>query len=568
MQSLGDALLIAGADGAIAAVNPRAASLVPELTPGTRLGTGDGDVPPPAPLDEALAGEVTVRRGGRTLAVTAARLEATTRASSGRCATSPSARAWSGSRREFVATASHELRSPLTSIKGFVELLGASKGLDARQREFLDIVLMSTNRLVDLVNDLLDVARIEAGRVEIHRRPADLGEIVDARSRRCCAPRLEAPRPDAGGRRPRRPAAALADPGRVRQILTNLLTNAHLYTHERRHDHGVGARGRATRLVLEVADTGRGMTAEQLEHVFDRFYRGAAARAAPRHGPRPGDRPVARRPARRDDRASPASPARARRSRVPLPRAAEAPSRAAARAALAGKRVLVVDDEQDIAELIAEHAAPYGVEPDDRHDGREALEALRGERFDALTLDILMPGMSGFEVLRALRATRRCARCRSSSCRCSPGARRSAGEWVVAKPIDADELADALGAAVLAGRVRVLARRAPGGARGRSRRRSTSSASSTSGPRTPPRPRALCGQPLFEVALVDAGLPDADAVLAALRLRGRRLRRSVVVFSVGGRRARARAAGRRARADRGRRLHRVLALLRDAPVAG
>ena len=71
---------------------------------------------------------------------------------------------------EFVATASHELRSPLTSIKGFVELLSRSDGLDAKQREFVDVILLSTNRLVDLVNDLLDVARIEAGQFEIHRR--------------------------------------------------------------------------------------------------------------------------------------------------------------------------------------------------------------------------------------------------------------------------------------------------------------------------------------------------------------------------------------------------------------
>ena len=79
---------------------------------------------------------------------------------------------------EFVATASHELRSPLTSIKGFVELLSRSDGLDAKQREFVDVILLSTNRLVDLVNDLLDVARIEAGQFEIHRRPTDVVEAV------------------------------------------------------------------------------------------------------------------------------------------------------------------------------------------------------------------------------------------------------------------------------------------------------------------------------------------------------------------------------------------------------
>ena len=80
---------------------------------------------------------------------------------------------------EFVATASHELRSPLTSIKGFVELLErSSEGMSERQREFVEIILKSTDRLVELVNDLLDVARIEADHVEINRRPIDVGEAV------------------------------------------------------------------------------------------------------------------------------------------------------------------------------------------------------------------------------------------------------------------------------------------------------------------------------------------------------------------------------------------------------
>ena len=80
---------------------------------------------------------------------------------------------------EFVATASHELRSPLTSIKGFVELLQRSpESMSERQREFVEIILKSTDRLVELVNDLLDVARIEADHVEINRRPIDVGEVV------------------------------------------------------------------------------------------------------------------------------------------------------------------------------------------------------------------------------------------------------------------------------------------------------------------------------------------------------------------------------------------------------
>ena len=82
---------------------------------------------------------------------------------------------------DFVATASHELRSPLTSIKGFIELLETTdnENLTERQLEFIHIALQSTDRLAELVNDLLDIARIESGQFEIHPRSVDLRETVD-----------------------------------------------------------------------------------------------------------------------------------------------------------------------------------------------------------------------------------------------------------------------------------------------------------------------------------------------------------------------------------------------------
>ena len=160
----------------IATTNPRAAELVPGLRPGTRVDAPGSPLPP---LSTALARETVIEHHGRTLAVTAAPLgseadgvvwtvrDVTERARLERA------------KSDFVATASHELRSPLTSIKGFVELLERSpENMSARQREFVDIILRSTDRLVELVNDLLDVARIDADNVEITRRPIDVGEAV------------------------------------------------------------------------------------------------------------------------------------------------------------------------------------------------------------------------------------------------------------------------------------------------------------------------------------------------------------------------------------------------------
>jgi CheY-like chemotaxis protein len=192
--------------------------------------------------------------------------------------------------------------------------------------------------------------------------------------------------------------------------------------------------------------------------------------------------------------------------------------------------VLVVDDEPEIAGLIAQRLEPYRVETVVVNNGHDALEHLRSGRFDAITLDILMPGMSGFEVLRTLRADPQLRGIPVVVVSVFAGREALAGEWVVPKPIDADELVDALGQAILAGRVRVLVVARP-------------SLHDTLAPTlfdlgieyewgTDPLSAAqMCQDHFFEVALVDAGLNDADAVMAALDLRGRRLRRSVVVFS-------------------------------------
>ena len=282
VRSLGDGLLIVDDEGLVASANPRALRLAPEVRVGHPPEVGGLALPA---VDEAVGVEVLLEHDGRTLAVTAARLEeghdgggvvwtlrdATERARLERL------------KSEFVATASHELRSPLTSIKGFVELLRAGEGLDERQREFLDIVLVSTNRLVDLVNDLLDVARLEAGRVEVHRRPVDVAEVLDdvvTLLRGRIQTKDQHVDVEVAPDTPR----VLADATRLRQMLTNLVTNAHLYTDEggtltlRAGRHAAGG------VRIEVADTGRGMAPDELEHVFERFSRGAGSTGTPGTG--------------------------------------------------------------------------------------------------------------------------------------------------------------------------------------------------------------------------------------------------------------------------------------------
>jgi signal transduction histidine kinase/DNA-binding response OmpR family regulator len=524
IESLGDALVVCDPGGTITAVNPRAAEVVPMLVPG---GRADGKDSPLPPLEQALVAEAIREAGDLTVSVTAALLgreegvvwtirDVSERARLERV------------KSDFVATASHELRSPLTSIKGFVELLARSEDLGPREREFVDVILQSTDRLVDLVNDLLDVARLEAGRMEVRPRLFDLQEVVRE------VTLLMQPRVDAKGQRlnvhlPSGIPRALADPVRVRQIATNLLTNAHQYTAEAgRLAVSVGA-DEGT-LVLTVADTGRGMSEEELERVFDRFVRRADGSGGTGLGLaivkslvelQGGSIEV-------DSEVGEGTVFTVRLPAEPLAR----PLPADSREALLGKRVLVVDDEPHVAAAISQQLRLFGVAAETAHSGDEAIDRLRDDQFDAMTLDILMPGRSGIDVLRTLRADPELNETPVVVVSVLSGERALLGEWKVAKPVDAEELADVLGSAFSSGRTRVLVvgrsavrpRLEPALVRlGLDHEWVTSGAAAA----------RACDRRRYELALVDAGMRNPHAVLKALDLRGRRPGRSVVLFSAG-----------------------------------
>jgi signal transduction histidine kinase len=529
IESLGDGLIVTESESsAIVTMNPRAAELIRELSPGRSVDEPGSPLPA---LSAALDREVVIDHSGRILAVTAARLG--DNAASGIVWTvrdvTERARL-ERAKSDFVATASHELRSPLTSIKGFVELLERSPDrMSARQLEFLDIIQRSTDRLVELVNDLLDVARLEADHVEINARPIDVGEAVQELAE-LIGPRVAAKRQTLDTYIAPTLPLAMADPERIRQVIGNLVTNAHLYTPEGGRIH-IGVEADRAWVKIVVSDTGIGMTPEETERAFERFYRARSGNeSAPgtglglsivkslvdlHHGVIEVD----------------SEPGRGTTFNILIP-AAVAPAGEDSLDVIQGRRVLIVDDEAEVAELIADQLAGLDAETTIARTGAEALGALRSEHYDAVTLDILMPEMDGFEVLRQIRA--------DPDLRATPivfvsvfSARTElSGEWVVAKPIDPAELRNVLAAAVRAGRSRVLivAREAlqatlePSlGELGIEHQWETSGAAAA----------RVCGERRFEVALIDVGIRNPQAVLQALDLRGRRLRRAVILFSDG-----------------------------------
>lgn len=176
---------------------------------------------------------------------------------------------------EFVSTAAHELQTPLTAILGFSELLLDQKDLpEETKEEALSFIYQKAEALSRIVDDLLDLSRIEAGRpLDIHQEPCEVGPLLEHalhpyRERLKDTHRLELQLPDAG-------VEILADQRKFQQVMENLLSNAFKYS------PGGGLVRVAGRLLggifeVEVADQGVGMSPDQVERVFDKFYRGDA----------------------------------------------------------------------------------------------------------------------------------------------------------------------------------------------------------------------------------------------------------------------------------------------------
>ena len=177
---------------------------------------------------------------------------------------------------EFVATVSHELRTPMTSIKGYVEimLMGAAGDLNDQQTHFLQVVRSNTERLAVLVNDLLDVSRIEAGKVTLSLQPVDMYKIVksatatitrridDERRPMLFDAEIELNLP-----------AGYGDPERIQQIVDNLIANSYQYTPDNGHIWLKVFRA-GDELQVDVKDNGIGIQPEDHPRIFQRFFRG------------------------------------------------------------------------------------------------------------------------------------------------------------------------------------------------------------------------------------------------------------------------------------------------------
>ena len=174
-------------------------------------------------------------------------------------------------RRSFVANVSHELRSPLTSMKGFLEAMQDGTILEENYSEYIGIVLAETRRMVTMVNDLLDLSRIESGMIELHYETFDINELI-RRTLITFEARLTERQMEMDVRFAQEQFFVFADSTKIGQVLRNLIDNAIKYS-----DTGktvcVSTYSMRKEVFVTVKDNGIGIPQEDIPHVFDRFYK-------------------------------------------------------------------------------------------------------------------------------------------------------------------------------------------------------------------------------------------------------------------------------------------------------
>jgi PAS domain S-box-containing protein len=309
---------------------------------------------------------------------------------------------------EFLATLAHELRNPLAPIRQAALISQAPNATEAQKRWSQAVINRQVQHMSLLLDDLLDISRITRGVLELRLEPTELTDVIDA-AVETARPLIDAKHHLLKVDRPAHPLRFMADPLRLAQVLSNLLTNAAKYT-----DAGgeilLRAEATADAIIIGVKDNGIGIPAAALGNVFEMFAQLKSAQDRSEgglgiglalskglvdlhggtiqvmsDGPGHGSEFIVRLP----------------RKAVPGPSSEVAESQFRSRSV--SRRVLIADDNRDAAETLGVLLRMEGHEVLAVHDGRAAAEAFSTFRPEVALLDIGMPGISGYEVARFVR---------------------------------------------------------------------------------------------------------------------------------------------------------------------
>jgi PAS domain S-box-containing protein len=320
----------------------------------------------------------------------------------------------SQAKSQFLASMSHELRTPLNAIIGYSEML-QEEVEDLGQERFLpDLVKIKEagKHLLSLINDILDLSKIEAGKMDVLIEDFEVADLI-AQVQSVIEPLMSKNANTLVVDCAADPGAMRSDQTKLRQSLFNLLSNAAKFTERGRITLGVRriVHDRADAVEFQVSDTGIGMTAEQLGRLFQAFAQAEASTSRDYGGTGLG-LAITRHFCRMlgGDVTAESTPDEGSTFAIVVPaiapdaRAEVAESAARAATASGGGTVLIVDDEKATHDLLERELAGAGYHLLHAAGGREGLKLAKQARPDVITLDIVMPDLDGWSVLKALKA--------------------------------------------------------------------------------------------------------------------------------------------------------------------
>jgi len=316
---------------------------------------------------------------------------------------------------EFLATLSHELRNPLAPMRNAIHALHLSGQWPAGAHELREMFDRQLGQLTHLVNDLLDVARISQGKIELRKEPIDLGVEIN-HAIKSCNSALQTAGHALSVTLPELPVLVDGDPVRLQQIFENLLFNACKYT-EPNGRIEVSLNCDSTHAAIKILDTGVGIAPEMMPRIWDIFAQVDTSPTRVRQGLGIGLSLVKKLVTLHDGSIVATSQGLGKGSEfvVRLPLLSVDSMSATTHSSTSGnstdatdlsaqsKRILVVDDNVDAAESLQVLLGVYGHTVEIAHEGVTALQVAWAFKPDLLFLDIGLPGMDGYEVARRLR---------------------------------------------------------------------------------------------------------------------------------------------------------------------